>query len=248
MRLKDKVTIITGASRGIGRADVYLFAKEGSKIAIGGVSDSEAEETAATIRSGGGEAFYLHTDVTKPSEIEKLVSVTIEKFGKVDILINNAGTPQKLTPVDETEESLWDQVHDINLKSVFLVTKYVVPYMKKAKQGVIINMSTVNALRPHGFHCAISSSKSGVIALTKALAVELATDNIRVNCISPWTIETPSFRNSLTAEQQRQWISEIPLGRIGQPEDIANAALFLASDEASWITGVNLPVDGGYAV
>lgn len=248
MRLKDKVTIITGASRGIGRADVYLFAKEGSKIAIGGVSDSEAEETAATIRSGGGEAFYLHTDVTKPSEIEKLVSVTIEKFGKVDILINNAGTPQKLTPVDETEESLWDQVHDINLKSVFLVTKYVVPYMKKAKQGVIINMSTVNALRPHGFHCAISSSKSGVIALTKALAVELAPDNIRVNCISPWTIETPSFRNSLTAEQQRQWISEIPLGRIGQPEDIANAALFLASDEASWITGVNLPVDGGYAV
>lgn len=248
MRLKDKVTIITGASTGIGRADVFLFAKEGSKIVIGGVSDSGAEETAATIRSRGGEAFYLHTDVTKPSEIEKLVSVTIEQFGKVDILINNAGTPQKLTPVDETEESLWDQVHDINLKSVFLVTKYVVPYMKKAKQGVIINMSTVNALRPHGFHCAISSSKSGVIALTKALAVELAPDNIRVNCISPWTIETPSFRNSLTAEQQRQWISEIPLGRIGQPEDIANAALFLASDEASWITGVNLPVDGGYAV
>jgi 3-oxoacyl-[acyl-carrier protein] reductase len=120
--------------------------------------------------------------------------------------------------------------------------------MKVAGGGVIINMATVNALRPHGFHCAVSSAKSSVIALTKALAVELAPNNIRVNCISPWTIDTPAFRDSLTEDQQKVWIGEIPLGRIGQPKDVAYAALYLASDEASWVTGVNLPVDGGYAV
>jgi 3-oxoacyl-[acyl-carrier protein] reductase len=248
MRLANKVAIITGASMGIGRADAYLFAKEGAKIAIGDITDAGAEETAATIRSRGGEAFFLHADVTKAAEAKKLVDFTFEKFGKIDILINNAGIPQKLFPIEDTDEALWDQVHDVNLKSVFLMSKYTVPYMKKAGSGVIINMSTVNSLRPHGFHCAVSSSKSSVIMMAKCLAVELAPNKIRVNCISPWTIDTPAFRGSLTPEQQKVWIGQIPLGRIGQPEDIANAALFLASDEASWITGVNLPVDGGYAV
>jgi 3-oxoacyl-[acyl-carrier protein] reductase len=248
MRLKDKVAIITGASMGIGRADAYLFAKEGAKIAIGDITDAGAEETAAAIRSGGGEAFFLHADVTKEEEVKKLVAKTIEKFGKIDILINNAGIPQKLFPIEETGVELWDQVHDVNLKSVFLMSKHVVPHMKKAGSGVIINMSTVNSLRPHPFHCAVSSAKSSVIMMTKCLAVELAPNKIRVNCVSPWTIDTPAFRGSLTEEQQKVWIGQIPLGRIGQPDDIANAILFLVSDEASWITGVNLPVDGGYAV
>jgi 3-oxoacyl-[acyl-carrier protein] reductase len=248
MRFKGKVVIITGASMGIGRADAYLFSKEGAKIAIGDITDTGAEETAVTIRSKGGDAFFLHADVTKEKEVKHLVAKTIEKYGKIDILINNAGVPQKLFPIEETEVELWDNVHDVNLKSVFLMSKHVVPYMKKAGSGVIINMSTVNSLRPHPFHCAVSSSKSSVIMMTKCLAIELAPNKIRVNCVSPWTIDTPAFRGSLTEEQQKVWINQIPLGRIGQPEDIANAILFLASDEASWITGVNLPVDGGYAV
>jgi 3-oxoacyl-[acyl-carrier protein] reductase len=249
MRLKDKVALITGVAIGIGRAEAYLFSAEGAKIAGADINDAGGEETTATIRSRGGEAVYFHTDVTKSDEAKKLVEQTIKRYGEIDIVINDAGIPQALYPVEDTDEALWDRVHDVNLKSVFLVTKYVVPYMKKAgKGGVIINTATMSALRPHAGHCAITSAKNSVIALTRGLARELAPDKIRVNCISPWNIETPSFRNSITEEQQKQWISEIPLGRIGQPEDIAYAALYLASDEASWVTGHNLCVDGGYGI
>jgi 3-oxoacyl-[acyl-carrier protein] reductase len=250
MRLEGKVALITGVAIGIGRAEAYLFSAEGAKIAGADINDAGGEETMATIKSRGGEAVYFHTDVTKAAEVKKLVEQTVKKYGKIDIVINDAGIPQALYPVEDTEEELWDRVHDINLKSVFLVTKYVVPYLKKAGSsgGVIINTATMSALRPHGGHCAITSAKNSVIALTRGLARELAPSKIRVNCISPWNIETPSFRGSITEEEQKAWISEIPLGRIGQPEDIAYAALYLASDEASWVTGHNLCVDGGYGI
>lgn len=247
MKLKDRVALITGGSIGIGRAEAFLFSSEGAKIAVADINDVGGEETVAVINSRGGEAVYYHTDVTKEAEVKDLIDKTIGKFGKIDIVINDVGSPQKLFPVEETEVSLWDHVHDVNSKSVFLTTKYVVPHMKKAGRGVIINTSTMNAVKPHGLHCAVTSAKSSVIALTRAFARELA-PIIRVNCIIPWTIDTPSFRGSLTEEQQNVWISEIPLGRIGTPEDIAQAALYLVSDEASWVTGINLPVDGGYGI
>jgi len=249
MRLKDKVALVIGAAIGIGRAEAYLFSSEGANIAVADINDAGGEETVATIKSRGGEAVYFHTDVTRAAEVKNLIEQTIKKFGRIDIVINDAGIPQALFPVEDTAEELWDRVHDVNLKSVFLVSKYVVPYMKKAgKGGVIINTATMSALRPHSGHCALTSAKNSVIALTRALARELAPNKIRVNCISPWNIETPSFRGSITEEQQKQWISEIPLGRIGQPEDIANGALYLASDEASWVTGHNLCIDGGYGI
>lgn len=248
MKLKNKVALITGGAIGIGRAEACLFAAEGAKIAVADINDAGGNETAAQIIKNGGEAVYFHTDVTQADQVEKLVNEVIKKYKRIDILVNDVGIPQELHTIEETDEELWDKVHDVNLKSVFLVTKQVVPYMKKQGSGVIINTSTMNAVKPHSLHCALASAKSAVITLTRAFARELAEYNIRVNCISPWTIDTPSFRNSLTPEQQNAWISEIPLKRLGRPEDIAYAALYLVSDEASWVTGINLCVDGGYGI
>jgi 3-oxoacyl-[acyl-carrier protein] reductase len=248
MRLKGKVALITVASIGIGRAEAILFAKEGAKIVTADINDTGGKETADIIKANGGECSYYHTDVTKAAEVKELIKKTIRKHNKIDILINDVGIPQKPTPVEDFPEELWDRVHDVNIKSVFLTIKYVVPNMKKAGGGVIINTSTMNSVRPHVGHCALTSAKNSVIAITKELALELAPSKIRVNCISPWTIDTPSFQNSLSEKEKRSWINEIPLGRIGKPEDIANAALYLASDESSWVTGINLPVDGGYGI
>ena len=248
MKLKDSVAIISGNSKGIGRAESYLFAREGAIIVGADIDDSGAEETAETIKSNGGEAVHIHTDITKIAEVEQLMRTVIDKYGKIDILINNAGIPQKPTPIEDIEESLWDQVHNVNVKSVFLTAKFAVPYMKKEKKGVIINTSTMNSVRPQIYHCALAPAKNSLIALTKAMALELAPYNIRVNCISPWTVDTPSFQASLTEDEKQQWIDLTPLGRIGKPEDIANAALYLASDDSSWVTGINLEVDGGYGI
>lgn len=248
MKLKDRIAIITGNSKGIGRAESYLFAEEGAIVVGADIDNSGAEETVANIRSNGGEAVHFHTDVSKATEVEKLIKSVIKKYGKIDILVNNAGIPQKPTPIEDIDESLWDRVHDVNVKSVFLTAKYAVPYMKKARKGVFINTSTMNSVRPQIYHCALTPAKNSVIALTKAMALELAPHNIRVNCVSPWTVDTPSFQASLTEDEKKQWIDLTPLGRIGKPKDIAHAVLYLASDDSSWITGVNLEVDGGYGI
>jgi 3-oxoacyl-[acyl-carrier protein] reductase len=205
MRLKDKVALIIGLAVGIGRAEAYLFSAEGAKIAGADINDAGGEETVATIKARGGEAVYFHTDVTKAAEVKKLVEQTMAKFGRIDIVINDAGIPQALYPVEDTDEALWNRIHDVNLKSVFLVTKYVVPYMKKAGGGVIINTATMSALRPHAGHCALTSAKNSVIALTRGLARELAPDKIRVNCVSPWNIETPSFRSRSSGSARFRW-------------------------------------------
>jgi 3-oxoacyl-[acyl-carrier protein] reductase len=248
MRLKDKVALITGVAVGIGRAEARLFSAEGAKIVASDINEAGAKETVALIKASGGEAIFVKADVTKAADIKNLVEAAIQKYGKIDIVINDAGIPQKPTPVEDIEEELWDRVHNVNIKSIFLVAKYVVPYMKKAKKGVMINTSTQNSVRPQPGHVALVSAKNSVIAITKALALDLAPSNIRVNCISPWTVNTPSFQASLSESEKQKWIDMTPLGRIGTPEDIAYAALYLASDEASWVTGVCLNVDGGYGI
>jgi 3-oxoacyl-[acyl-carrier protein] reductase len=248
MKLKDKVALITGGSIGIGRSEACLFAKEGAKLVVADIDDKGGNKTVDLITSNGGEAEYFHTDVTKAVEVKALIETIINKYKKIDILVNNAGIPQKPTPVEDIDEELWDRVHDVNVKSIFLFSKYTVPYMKKAGNGTIINTSTMNSVRPQIYHCALVSAKNSVIALTKALALELAQYKIRANCISPWTINTPSFQNSLSEGEKQSWIDLTPLGRIGEVEDIANAALYLASDDSSWVTGICLPVDGGYGI
>ena len=248
MRLTNKVSIITGSASGIGRASAYLFAKEGAKVVVADITDVSGEETVATIKSNGGEAIFVHADVAVASEVENLSRVTMDTFGKIDILFNNAGVDQELTEIENVDESLWDKIYAVNVKGIFLAVKCVVPHMKKAGGGVIINTSSMAGIRPRMKICAYASSKGAVIVLTKALALELASSNIRVNCINPVGTDTPLLRHALGEEGMKAMVSTIPLGHLAKPEDIAYAALYLASDEASMVTGISMNVDGGRGI
>jgi len=251
MRLADKVAIITGASSGIGRSTAYLFAKEGARLVVANdINVAGGEETAATIKANGGEAIFVKTDVSVASEAEHLVKVTKDKYGKIDILLNIAGVFGSIegTPIEDADESLWDRVYAVNVKGIFLTTKYVVPEMKKAGGGVIVNVASMAGIRPVGpRNAAYVSSKGAAITLTKALAIELAPDNIRVNCINPFMTDTQMVKQ-LPEEVVKAAVSTIPLGRIAKPEDIAYAALYLASEESAMLTGMGINVDGGHGV
>ncbi len=247
MRLANKVAIITGGGSGIGKASAYLFAKEGAKVVVTQRTHTTGEETAAAINSSGGEAIFVRTDVSIASEVEHLVKVTMDTFGKIDILFNNAGIRNVSTPVESTEESWWDRIYAVNVKGIFFGAKYVVPEMKKAGGGVIINTASIAGIRPVKGLSAYASSKGAVITLTKALALELAPYNIRVNCINPGITDTP-MNVVATEEQLKRTISMTPLGRQASPEDITYAALYLASDESSMLTGASINVDGGRGI
>jgi 3-oxoacyl-[acyl-carrier protein] reductase len=249
MKLANKVAVITGAGSGMGRASGILFAKEGAKVVIADINDNSGKETVNMIKAGGGEAIFVHTDVSKADEVRQLIKTTVDTFGKLDILFNNAGVPQKATAVHALEEAEWDRIFSINTKGIFLGAKYAVPEMRKQGGGSIINTSSVAAIAIRTHQAAYTSSKGAVITLTKALALELARYKIRVNCITPASADTPMLPSFLPEgvnfESAKKGIIEgIPLGRLAQPEDIAHAALFLASDDASMISGVTLGVDG----
>jgi NAD(P)-dependent dehydrogenase (short-subunit alcohol dehydrogenase family) len=248
MRLADKVAIITGASSGIGRATAYLFAKEGAKVVVvANINDAGGKETAANIKKNGGVSIFVHTDVSKSAEVQKLVKVTMENFGRIDILFNNAGIGFLRTPVENIDESRWEQIYATNVKSVFLCVKYVVPEMRKTGGGVIINTGSMSAIRPRMHDAPYGSAKSAVNQLTKALALELA-PTIRVNCINPGPILTGKIQEGPGMKQFQKDIDELPLKRAGTPKDVAFAALYLASDESSFVTGAAINVDGGRGI
>jgi len=247
MRLANKVAIITGAGSGIGRATAYLFAQEGAKLVVADINDAGGKETAAKIKEKSLEAIFVHTDVSVAADVENLVKVSKDKFGKIDILFNNAGIRITPSPVETIEESVWDHIYAINVKSIFLTAKYIVPEMKKSGNGVIINTASIGAIRLRMHSSAYASTKSAVITLTKSLALELAPYNVRVNCINPATTETPMTAD-FSQEHIKASISSIPLGRTAKPEDIAYAALYLASDESSMLTGTGINVDGGRSI
>jgi 3-oxoacyl-[acyl-carrier protein] reductase len=251
MRLKDKVVIITGAASGIGRASAVIFAKEGASVVVSDIDDVGGQETVDQIISDGREAIYVHADVSKEAEVQHLIQGTVGEFGRVNVLFNNAGYYKWPYKLDEITEEEWDKTYAINVKSILWGAKHVVPEMKKIGGGAIINTASMAGVRPRkGF--AYGSAKAAAIALTRILAAHLASDNIRVNVINPVATETPLLKKFLGVEEEAQMetarkerVKTIPLGRTAKPEEIAYAAVYLASDEALMLTGVSINVDGG---
>ncbi len=247
MKLQDRVAIITGAGSGIGQATAELFAREGAAVIVADNREKRANATVDRISEAGGRAAASVVDVTSTADVQRMVNDALQTYGRLDILYNNAGTirPGKAPDLDEAD---WDIVLNTNVKAIFLGAKYAIPQMRDG--GAIVNTASISGITADPASIAYGASKAAVINLTRCLAVDHAGDGIRVNCICPGVIATPPvLRWIFVDEADRQRIAKMhPLGRMGQPEDIANAALFLASDDASFITGEALVVDGGFTV
>jgi NAD(P)-dependent dehydrogenase (short-subunit alcohol dehydrogenase family) len=243
MRLKDKVAIVTGAAGGMGACTARLFAKEGARVVLSDMIDADGQAVAREI---GNTALYQRLDVTKEQEWEALIAATLKSFGKLDILVNNAGISASDPDLFSTD--IWDRVMDINAKGVFLGMKMAVPEMRKNGGGSIVNISSISGFVGQRIvHMGYNASKGAVRLMTKAVAVQFARDNVRVNSVHPGVM--PPMRTSkLTGdpEVRKKLINAIPMGRAGRIEEVANASLFLASDEASYITGTEIVVDGGF--
>jgi 3-oxoacyl-[acyl-carrier protein] reductase len=255
MLLKNKVAIITGSGAGMGKSIATLFANEGAAVVIADINKAAAQDTARSIEAKGGLALAVKVDVGNKESVQYMVDQTINKFGRVDIVLNNAGLPQAFTPIEELEEEKWDQIFNVNTKSVFLSSKFVVPIMKKQGSGVIVNTASIAAERARPGLNAYCASKGAVTILTKALAIELAEFGIRVNAINPGPANTTmlgKFVNGSDEEIDQQkksvFINSVPLGRLIEPDDIAQAALYLCSDMSKSVTGTVLNVDGGRGI
>lgn len=253
MRLKNKVVIVTGGGTGIGRAGALRFAREGALVAVAGRREEKLLETCREIEALGGRAIAVVTDVRSLPQVERLVEATIEAFGRVDLLFNCAGVgysaPYVMDSTVATPPEDWDQIVNINLRSVFYLCRAVLPHMMARKSGAIVNCSSINGVIGCGAD-AYSATKGGILALTRALAVDNAKYNIRVNAVSPGATDTPMIQSAYDAVEgfYDYWSNAAPIRRMAQPEDVANAALFLLSDEAGYITGQNLMVDGGLSI
>ncbi len=248
MRLKDKVALITGGSSGIGKESAILFAQEGAKVVVADVDDDGARKTVGLIQDMGNEASYIYADVSKANDCSMMVEHAEAKFGKLDILFNNAGIMHSSDDdAEKTEEETWDLTMNINAKGVFLGCKYGIPALKRAGGGSIINTASfVSILGAATPQVAYTASKGAVLSLTRELAVIHARENIRVNALCPGPLKTELLMKFLdTDEKKNRRLIHIPMGRFGEADEMAKAALFLASDDASYVTGTEFMVDGG---
>jgi NAD(P)-dependent dehydrogenase (short-subunit alcohol dehydrogenase family) len=256
-RLKNKVAMVTGAGSsgpgwGNGKATAVLFAREGAKVFAVDINSAAVKETQSIIRGEGGECAIHQTDVTRSSDVEAMVARCVQTYGRVDILHNNVGIVQVGGPVDTTEED-WDRIHAVNLKSMFLTCKYVIPHMEAQGGGAIVNIASIGGIRWIGYPClAYYATKAAILGLTQAIAVQYARKNIRANSILPGLMNTPMIVEPLkeTYGGDLQKMIEVrdkqcPMGKMGDAWDVAHAALYLASDEAKYVTGAQLVVDGG---
>ena len=248
MRLKDKTAIVTGAGSGFGKGIAMRFAKEGARVGVIDINAEAAREVASKI---GNSAFAMEADVSIDGDVSRLVQEALDRWGQLDILVNNAGTTHRNQPMTEVTEEEYERIFAVNVKSVYLSARHVVPVMKKQGFGVILNVASTAGVRPRPGLVWYNTSKGAMITATKAMAIELAGEKIRVNAINPVAGETGMlhlFMGEDTPEKRAQFISSIPLGRLSLPEDMANAALFLCSDEAEMITGLCMEVDGGRCI
>jgi len=248
-RLKDKVVLVTGVSSGIGKASALLFASEGAKLVGVDTEKEKGLKIVESIKQAGNEAVFIEADVSQTNEVRKIIAEALRIYGRIDVFFNNAGIEVVKKLADTTEEE-WDRVIDVNLKSVFLTCKHIIPHMIEKGGGTIINNASVAGL-VGSFSTVYSASKGGIIAFTKSLAVELAPLHIRVNCICPGAIETPMLQRVFEKQGdpsvvRMEKLKSYPMGRVGRPEELAQAALFLASDESSFMTGTCVIVDGGF--
>ncbi len=249
MQLADRVAIITGGASGIGRATALLFAREGAAVMIADLNAQTGQAVVSEIEKAGGRAFFESADVTSAVDCRRVVERTLQEFGKIDVLFNNAGIIRRATVLDLSEEN-WDRVMAVNVKSVFLLSREVIPHMQKAGGGSIINTASGWGLTGGAKAAVYCASKGAVVLLTKAMAVDHGPQNIRVNCICPGDTDTGMLRSEAQqlGEAAGRFLADAarrPLGRMGKPEEIAQAALYLASDASSFVTGTALVVDGG---
>jgi len=248
MRLKDKVALITGAGSGIGRETALLFTAEGARAVVVDVNDAGGEETVAMVRAQGGEALYVHADVSKAADCEKMVRAAEESYGRLNVLFNNAGISHAADDnAETTDEEVWDLTMAVNLKGVFLGCKYGIPALRRAGGGSVINTASFVAILGAATpQLAYTASKGGVLAMTRELAIVHARENIRVNALCPGPLRTELLMKYLNTDAKKQRrLVHIPMGRFGEAREIAQAALFLASDESSYTTGATFLVDGG---
>ncbi len=247
MRLEGKVAIISGGARGMGAAEARLFPHQGAKVIIGDVLEEEGRQVEAEISESGGQCLFLHLDVTSESDWSQAVAAAVSKYGRLDILVNNAGIGGSGATVEETTSELWDSTMNVNAKGVFLGTKAAIPEMRKVGGGSIINISSIWGMVGSPRSTSYHASKGAVRLLTKSTAIQYAGEGIRANSVHPGPIATPMTEGLRASPDRNQWwMTQTPLGRWGEPEEVAYGVLFLASDESSFMTGSELVIDGGW--
>jgi 3-oxoacyl-[acyl-carrier protein] reductase len=251
-RLQGLAAVITGAGSGIGAASALAFAREGACVVVADLNPDGIQRTVDEVHAAGGQAVPAQVDVTRYDQVERMIQTAVDRFGKLDVLFNNAGLPQAMTPFEESTDELYDRIFDVNVRGVFYGCRAVIPRMKAQGGGVILNTASTAGIRPRPGLAVYNATKAAVINLTKTLAVELAPHRIRVVSLCPVATDTPmlpSFigveRGADEAEGRKRFIGTIPWGRLNRPEDLANAAVFLVSPEAEMVTGTAFEVDGG---
>ena len=251
MRLQNKIAIITGAGSGFGRGIAQRFAAEGAKVLVNDINAENGERTASDIVDTGGHAQFCGGDVTKDADVKHLVGFALAAFGGLHVVVNNAGATHRNQPMLDVTEEQFDRIYQVNVKSLFLTARHAVPHFRAQKNGVFITIASTAGVRPRPGLTWYNGSKGAAIVTSRSMAAELAKDNIRVNIINPVAGETAmlaDFMGQDTPERRAQFIATIPLGRLSQPSDVATAAVFFASDEAAFITGACLEVDGGRCI
>jgi len=247
MRFTDEVAIVTGSGRGIGEAIALALAREGASVVIVDMDPTGGEQVVRDIEKLEAEAIFVRADVSNRTDVERMVRATLDGFDKIDILVNNAGIHDAAPFVEESEE-LWQRMFAVNVMGTVLPSQVVVPEMMRKNRGKIVHIASKAAVVGEPYHAAYSASKGAILASTRAMAIELAPYNITVNAICPGPIYTDMLLGATDADQREELLADAPLGRLGQPEDIAGAVLYLASDESDWCTGQAISVDGGMSI